>query len=32
MQNYLKQIEQITSRAGNTVPLQRKAFKQGMHN
>jgi len=29
MENYLQQIEQITSKAGNTVPLQRKAFNQG---
>ena len=29
MQNYLQEIELITSKAGNTVPLQRKFFKQG---
>jgi len=29
MKKYLKEIEQITAKAGKTVPLQRKAFKQG---
>lgn len=29
MKNHLKTIERITSKAGNTVPLQRKAFSLG---
>lgn len=28
MQSYLQEIEYITANAGNTVPLQRKAFKK----
>ncbi|WP_121628515.1 DNA alkylation repair protein [Poseidonibacter antarcticus] len=29
MKNYLQEIEKITSKAGETVPLQRKSFKRG---